>query len=86
LPVLEDLPPFLTVKQAAAALQLGKSTTYQLTVEWDRTRGKSGLPFVCSGAGSASPEPPSSSSSNGSSSREPDYPTVPQPIGGGVGC
>ena len=44
--MLDDLPPFLTVKQAAEALQLGKSTTYQLTVEWDRTRGKSGLPFV----------------------------------------
>jgi len=44
--VLDDLPPFMTVKQAAEALQLGRSKTYQLTVEWDRSHGKSGLPFV----------------------------------------
>lgn len=31
--VLEDLPPFLTVEQAAKVLQLGRSKTYELTVE-----------------------------------------------------
>jgi excisionase family DNA binding protein len=46
LPVLDDLPPFLTVKQAAVALQLGRSKTYQLTVEWDRSHGQTGLPFI----------------------------------------
>jgi excisionase family DNA binding protein len=44
--MLEDLPAFLTVEQAAKALQLGRSTAYQLTVEYDRSGGKSGLPFV----------------------------------------
>ena len=44
--MLDDLPPFLTVEQAAGALQLGRSKTYELTVEWDRTGGRSGLPFV----------------------------------------
>ena len=42
----EDLPPFLTVEQAGAVLQLGRSKTYELTVEWERTAGASGLPFV----------------------------------------
>jgi hypothetical protein len=44
--VLDDLPPFMTVGQAARVLQLGRSKTYELTVEWERTGGKSGLPFV----------------------------------------
>jgi len=44
--VLEDLPPFMTVEQAAKALQLGRSKTYELTVEWERSGGVSGLPFV----------------------------------------
>ncbi len=44
--MLDVLPPFLTVKQAADALQLGRSKTYQLTVEWERSRGKTGLPFI----------------------------------------
>jgi excisionase family DNA binding protein len=48
--VLDDLPPFMTVEQAAKALQLGRSKTYALTVEWDRTGGKTGLPFVWFGA------------------------------------
>lgn len=42
----EDLPLFLTVEQAAAVLQIGRSKAYELTVEWERTGGKSGLPFV----------------------------------------
>ena len=44
--MLDDLPPFLTVEQAAKVLQLGRSKTYELTVEWERTAGRTGLPFV----------------------------------------
>jgi len=44
--VLDDLPPFLTVCQAAKVLQLGRSKTYELTVEWERSGGQRGLPFV----------------------------------------
>jgi excisionase family DNA binding protein len=44
--MLDELPPFLTVCQAAKALQLGRSKTYELTVEWERSGGKSGLPFL----------------------------------------
>jgi hypothetical protein len=44
--VLDDLPPFMTVDQAAKTLQLGRSKAYELSVEWERTGGVSGLPFV----------------------------------------
>ena len=44
--MLDDLPPFLTVEQAGKVLQLGRSTSYALTVEWTVTGGTSGLPFV----------------------------------------
>ena len=44
--MLDDLPAFMTVDQAVKALQLGRSKTYELTVEWERTGGASGLPFV----------------------------------------
>lgn len=44
--MLDDLPPFLTVGQAAKVLQLGRSKTYELTVEFDCSAGRSGLPFV----------------------------------------
>lgn len=44
--MLEDLPAFMTVGQAAKALQLGRSKVYELTVEWDRSGGATGLPFV----------------------------------------
>ena len=44
--VLDDLPPFLTVEQAAKVLQLGRSKTYELTVEFDCSAGRTGLPFV----------------------------------------
>ena len=40
--MLDDLPPFMTVEQAAKVLQLGRSKTYELTVEWERTGGASG--------------------------------------------
>lgn len=44
--MLSDLPPFLTVEQAGKALQLGRSKAYELTVEWERSGGRSGIPFV----------------------------------------
>jgi excisionase family DNA binding protein len=44
--MLDELAPFLTVGQAAKALQLGRSKTYELTVEWERTGGETGIPFV----------------------------------------
>lgn len=44
--MFDDVPPFMTIEQAAKVLQLGRSKTYELTVEWDRSGGKSGLPFV----------------------------------------
>jgi hypothetical protein len=49
--VFDELPPFLTVMQAGAVLQIGRSkAAYELTVEWERTAGRSGLPFVWCGA------------------------------------
>lgn len=44
--MLEELPPFMTVEQAGKVLQLGRSKTYALTVDFERTAGRSGLPFV----------------------------------------
>ena len=44
--MLDDLPPFLTVDQAAKVLQIGRSKTYELTVEFDCSAGRTGLPFV----------------------------------------
>ena len=41
-----EMPTFLTVEQAAKVLQLGRSKAYELTVEWERSGGKSGIPFV----------------------------------------
>jgi excisionase family DNA binding protein len=41
-----DLPRFLTVEQAGKLLQLSRSKTYELTVEWERTDGRSGIPLV----------------------------------------
>lgn len=44
--MFDDLPPLLTVEQAAKVLQIGRSKAYELTVEYERTGGVSGLPFV----------------------------------------
>lgn len=41
-----EMPKFLTVEQAAKLLQLGRSKTYALTVEWERSGGTTGIPFV----------------------------------------
>ncbi|PLS76668.1 MAG: hypothetical protein CYG61_01140 [Actinobacteria bacterium] len=39
--------PSLPDRRAGAKLlQLGRSKTYELTVEWERTRGQCGIPFV----------------------------------------
>ena len=43
---MAEPPRFLTGEQASKLLQLGRSKTYALTVEWERTTGKSGIPFV----------------------------------------
>ena len=48
--MLDDLPPFMTVEQAGKALQLGRSKSYELTVEWERSGGERGLPFVWFGS------------------------------------
>ena len=33
--MLDDLPPFLTVEQAAKVLQIGRTKAYELTTEWE---------------------------------------------------
>ena len=48
--MFDDLPPFMTVVQAAKVLQIGRSKAYELTVEWERSGGRSGLPFVWCGS------------------------------------
>ena len=48
--MLDELPPFLTVGQVGKALQLGRSKAYELTVEWERSGGRSGIPFVWFGS------------------------------------
>ena len=53
--MFDDLPPFMTVVQAAEVLQIGRSKAYELTVEWERTGGRSGLPFVWCGSPEADP-------------------------------
>lgn len=44
--MFDELPPFMTVEQAAKVLQLGRSKTYALTNEWEETGGESGLAFL----------------------------------------
>ncbi len=44
--MFDDLPPLLAVEQAAKVLQIGRSKAYELTVEYERSSGVSGLPFV----------------------------------------
>lgn len=48
--MFDDLPPFMTVVQAGAVLQIGRSKAYEMTVEWERTGGRLGLPFVWCGS------------------------------------
>lgn len=44
--MFDDLPPFLTVPQAAKLLQIGRTHAYELTTEWESTGGESGIPCV----------------------------------------
>ena len=53
--MFDELPPFMTVVQAGEVLQIGRSKAYELTVEWERTGGRSGLPFVWCGHSEADP-------------------------------
>ena len=48
--MFDDLPPFMTVVETAKVLQIGRSKAYELTVEWERSCGRSGLPFVWCGS------------------------------------
>jgi excisionase family DNA binding protein len=47
---------FLTITQTAELLQIGRSKAYALTVEWERTGGRSGIPFVWIGNQKRVPE------------------------------
>ncbi len=40
--MFDDLPPLLTVEQAAKVLQIGRSKAYELTVEYECTGGALG--------------------------------------------
>lgn len=42
----ESLPLLLTVEQAGAVLRIGRSKAYEMTVEWERSAGDSGLPCI----------------------------------------
>ncbi len=44
--MLEEMPPFMTVTQAVKVLQIGRTRGYELTTEWEKTGGKSGIPCV----------------------------------------
>jgi hypothetical protein len=44
--MLEEMPPFMTVTQAVEVLQIGRTKGYELTTEWEKTGGKSGIPCV----------------------------------------
>lgn len=47
---------YLTILQTAELLQIGRSKAYALTVEWERTGGRSGIPFVWVGNQKRVPE------------------------------
>lgn len=40
----------MTVPEAGAVLRVGRSKAYELTVEWERSGGRSGLAFVWCGS------------------------------------
>jgi hypothetical protein len=48
--VWDDVPLFLTVVEAGRLLRIGRSKAYGLTAEYERTGGRSGLPFVWFGS------------------------------------
>lgn len=41
---LEELPEFLTVEEAAAALRIGRTSAYLLAQQWRYSDGRTGLP------------------------------------------
>jgi len=47
---------YLTILQTAELLQIGRSKAYALTVEWEWTGGRSGIPFVWVGNQKRVPE------------------------------
>lgn len=46
---LEDLPPVLTVEEAAAVLRIGRGAAYELARRYRETGGRDGLPVVTFG-------------------------------------
>ena len=44
--MFDDLPPFMTVVETAKVLQIGRTKAYELTVEWERSGGRSGLQWT----------------------------------------
>lgn len=44
-----DLPPFLTIEEAAQLLRIGRTTAYLQARVYRQTGGREGLPNVCLG-------------------------------------
>jgi len=44
--LLEELPEFLTVEEAAAVLRIGRTSAYLLCQRWRLSGGETGLPVV----------------------------------------
>jgi excisionase family DNA binding protein len=47
--VFDDLPPLLTVEEAAKALRIGRGTAYEQVNRWLATGGEEGIPVVTFG-------------------------------------
>jgi len=45
----QDLPPFLTIEEAARLLRIGRTTAYLQARLYRETAGREGLPNVCLG-------------------------------------
>ncbi len=45
----QDLPPFLTIEEAARLLRIGRTTAYIQARLFHETGGREGLPNVCLG-------------------------------------
>ena len=45
----KDLPPFLTIEEAAQLLRIGRTTAYLQARIYRQTGGREGLPNVCLG-------------------------------------
>ena len=46
---LEELPPVMTVEEAAAVLRIGRGPAYELARRYRETSGREGLPVVALG-------------------------------------